>query len=168
MFSCYYHSNEKKLQDLVFTYKTTNTDKMKYCTKGIGGDNGCNLQIPLDASVLLTNTSSSDLDKMLLDFPYNIAKFQVQNFRSISQLLQSRQKISKKLPIYLDCTSYLTKHTTFDDYEADLAVGIGAVQFFGDGINSSNYCIKLERLQNIQRSHEKIPFVGGKFRVGFI
>lgn len=147
--------------------KTTSTDKLKYCSKGIGGDNGCNLQIPLDAASLSTNIAPGDLDKLLLDFPYNIARFQLQNFKNMSQLVQIHQKISKKLPVYLDCSSYSKKRASFDDYEADIAVGIGALQFFGDGMNSTNYSIKLDRLQTIQRNHEKIPFVGGKFRVGF-
>jgi len=158
---------KKRIQEIIFVAKTTNNDKFKYCTKGIGGDNGCNLQIPLDCASLPRDITVSDIDKLLLEAPYNIAKFHVQSFKNMSSILETYQKISNKLPIYVDCTSYGKREGTFDDFEADLAVGIGAVQLFGDGMFSSDYAKKLDRLLTIQMENEKIPFVGSKFRVGF-
>jgi len=140
---------------------------MKYCAKGIGGDSGCNLQVPLNSAKLPRNISLSDLEKLLVETPFNIAKFHVQSFQNISQLIEIHRTVSKKLPVYVDCTSYGNHGKTFDDFESDLAVGMGAVQFFGDGIYSSDFTIKLHRLLSIQNDNEKIPFVGSKFRVGF-
>jgi enolase len=49
---------------------------------------------------------------------------------------------------------------------ADFAVGVGASQFMGGGLSSSEYACKYNRLLEIQQDPEggRIAYVGSRFR----
>jgi enolase len=53
---------------------------------------------------------------------------------------------------------------TTDTFIADFAVGIGAAQFMGGGLHSSETAGKYNRLLEISRENEGIKFIGSKFR----
>ena len=53
---------------------------------------------------------------------------------------------------------------TCDTFISDFAVGIGAAQFMGGGLHSSETSAKYNRLLEISREHQGIAFIGSKFR----
>lgn len=53
---------------------------------------------------------------------------------------------------------------TNDDFMADFAVAVGAGQFSAGGFNSGECMCKYNRIMEILREHDTIPFAGRNFR----
>jgi enolase len=111
------------------------------------------------------------MEKQLLELPYNAVKINFSNnINSISKALDICDRAKKlNLPIIIDTTTLLSRnhYSSPDTFESDFAVGVGAVQFYGNGFYDTNYLNKISRLQEIERESEnQIPYIGGKFRTG--
>jgi hypothetical protein len=161
---------KKRIPEIIFDIRTNGGDRLKYCVKGIGNDATCNLQIPLDGNFLLT-VSTQDMEKQLLELPYNAAKLHLgNNIHCLSKALDICDRAKKlSLPVIIETTSVpsMNRFASLDTFEADFAVGVGAVQFFGNGLYDTNFQLKLMRFQEIlSESNNQIPFVGSKFRSG--
>ena len=158
----------QRIQEVLFEVRNAGGEKLRYCNKGIGNDATCNLQVPMDGTLLL-NVAVEDLEKQLLELPYNAVKIHLPSFATISQAIEVCDRARQlNLPIIIDTCSQFHQnlYASTDTIEADFAVGVGAVQFFGNGLYDVCYNLKLDRLQQIVHETNTIPFVGGKFRTG--
>jgi hypothetical protein len=142
----------------------------------VGGDNDCALQVTLDAQHL--DSYTAEIEKVFHDMPFNACKLGVEDFRSISKSLEVVQKAKKlklplivtagtasKIPVQGDHSILFPSPDTFD---ADFAVGIGAVQYHGNSVFEAEFSSRLNRLQEISMENPKSRFVGSKFRGVFM
>lgn len=137
-----------------------NTDKLKYCSKGIGGDAACHLQVITDSSLL---DHSADLEKHLVELPYNAIRISWSRLHSISQAVEHVKRI-RKMNLAVVVNSGDAGSTSIDDIDVDFAVGVAASQYHTGGIHALEVSSKLNRLADLKRTNESIPFVGGHFR----
>lgn len=123
----------------------------------------------MEGNFLLT-LPVQEMEKQLNELPYNSIKLHLSSIKTISKAIEICDRAKQlNLPIILDTSSLLHKHqyASIDTFDADFAVGIGAVQFYGNGLYDNTYTLKLNRLQEIyDESNQRIPFVGAKFRTG--
>lgn len=112
------------------------------------------------------------MEKQLHELPYNSIKLHLSSIKSITKAIEICDRAKQlNLPIIIDTSSIFHKHqyASMDTFDADFAVGIGAVQFYGNGLYDNSFHLKLNRFQEIiDESNQKIPFVGTKFRTGHI
>lgn len=162
----------QRVQEVTHEAKAAHGDKLKYCVKGIGGDSSCHLQVTVDGKHL--DTYTNEIERVVNDMPYNAVKISLQSVTSVTKAIDILNKARKfKFAPIVDCG---TADHTFndgetmayfpspDDFDVDFAIGIGAVQFHGNGIYETEFSSKLNRLQDISRENPRIRFVGSKFR----
>jgi enolase len=164
----YSYISKQRIQETVFEARSSGGDKLKYCSKGVGNDASCNLQVPIE-STTFAMVNPADMEKQLLEVPYNAVKLHLFNVTNLTKAFEIAEKAKKlNLPLILDTSSLFHKSqpATIDDFEADFAVGVGAYQFYGNGLNDTAYNNKLNRLLEINRENDSLPYVGAKFRTG--
>jgi enolase len=154
--------------------RATGADKLKYCTKGVGGDSSCNLQVTVDSRHL--DQYTVEVERVINDMPYNAFKISLVNTPSISKAIElvNKAKSLKLIPIISSGTGSRVlrdgDNSIFfcspDDFDADFCVGIGGLQYHGNGVYETEFSNRLNRFQDIQREYEKIRFVGTRFHVG--
>jgi hypothetical protein len=163
-------------------------DKLKYHCRGIGNDSSCALQLSIDASALIN--LESDLIKHFHEFSYNTIRFNLQQFKTVSEIMQVIQFVKKwnqnvqnqPFPltiVFSACAmAYVPHHTMIDDVVVDMAIGFQAHQLTVDGMFLQETSSKFLRLLTLQEeaatmaatstlsvnASPALSFVGSKFR----
>ncbi len=140
----------------------------------MGGDNNCNLQVTVDSRHL--DQYSAEVERVINDMPYNSFKISLVNTPSISKAIEivNKAKSLKLVPIVSSGTASRAPKdgdnsiffSSPDDFDVDFCVGVGGLQYHGNGVYETEFSNRLNRLQDIQREYEKIRFVGTRFHVG--
>lgn len=118
---------------------------------------------------------TAEVERVINDMPYNSFKISLVNTSSITKAIDivNKAKSMKLIPIVSSGTaSRIPKEgdnsiffASPDDFDVDFCVGIGALQYHGNGVYEAEFSSRLNRLQDIQREYEKIRFVGSRFHV---
>lgn len=150
----------QRIADTIAENRTAESGKLKYCVDGIGGSADCHLQVVINTTSF---NAIQDID-YLKDTPYTTVKLQFSKVRSVSEAV-SLVKKSKlcSLKVIVGSNDDNAVEETLETFAVDFAVGIGAGQFLGGGINSAEFYTKYNRLQEISAENPKIPFAGSKF-----
>lgn len=94
---------------------------------------------------------------------YNALKIRMDKVRSVSEAIALSVAAREcKFAVIVGCGE--DGPETGDTFSSDLAVGLGAGQFTGGGLESGEYCAGYNRLMEIQREAESISFVRRYFR----
>jgi enolase len=128
-----------------------------FAFQGIGGSEGCVLQIIADEGV------SSMEDLVAMDDGFNAVNLRMDKFRCVSDALAFASSArAMRLALIVGVPEGLG--VTTDSFAADLAVGLGVGQFAGGGLESGEYAAGYNRLLSIQIESESISFVRRYFR----
>ena len=128
----------------------------KVSAAGVGGTEGCAVQVVADAELVNAEQLSS-----LQGF--NAVKLRLDKFRCVTQLI-STAVAARKARLALVTGVAEDDVETGDTFVADLAVGLGIGQLSGGGLDSGEYTGIYNRLAEIQLETESISFVRKHFR----
>ena len=153
----------QKLRETSYDLKASNSDQLRYCMQGVGGDGGCHLQVPLDGVRFL---EIGNMEHYTQEMPHNCVRLQLARFPSVSKAVEAvRRARTAKWPVIVvssDSTSVGAESS--DTFLADFAVGAAAGQFLGGGVYAAECAAKYNRLLEIAEENPNIRFVGEKFR----
>jgi hypothetical protein len=139
-------------------------ERLAYCQKGVGGENGCLVQVIADVAAAFGAASDAEL-------PINALKL---TWSSLSTLTQGLEYVGKaralQVPILLATSNDAaaaggSRSSVHDAIDVDFAVGVGALQYHTGGIYDAGVCHRLNHLVDLSREHPTIPYAGGKFRL---
>lgn len=135
---------------------------LQYCKNGIGGDDGCALQVVADGGC----TDASFIVNYESEMVYNTVKISLQKVGTISQaisLCEAARNANQSIAVSCDGGSI---PETDDSFLADFAVAMGAAQFMAGGVLAGEHMCKYNRLMEIGRENESIlfSFLGRRFR----
>lgn len=132
--------------------------KLVYAVQeGIGGDTNCPMQIIADSCI----ASTDDLANFDTENIYDTLKVNIYKIGSIYKAIQLCKNVRKWAIIV---GSEEENAETMDSFVADFAVGVGAGQFAAGGFDSGECLSKYNRLLEITREDDSIPFAGRAFR----
>lgn len=141
------------------------SDKMGYAQRGVGGEEGCYLQIIADRDCSTADDVAVLRARDRDDLSINTVKVRLQKSRTISQTIElcaAARRAGYKLIV----SSEEDAPETTDTFITDLAVAMGASQLAAGGVIGAEYSCKFARLMEIFREDRSIPFVGKEFRMG--
>ena len=128
----------------------------KLSLAGIGGSEGCGLQVIADAEIV----NAEQLSKLQ---GHNAIKLRLDKFRCVTQLISLANAARKsQLAVVLGVPE--DDIEMGDTFIADVAVGLGIGQVCGGGLESGEYTSIFNRLSEIQVETESISFVRKHFR----
>ena len=133
--------------------------KFAYALSGIGRDGSCNMQLVADSAC----TSPDQIRKLADEAVFNTIKVRLRTYKTISKAIvmcKAAKTVGWTVVIGADegCSE------TSDSFITDFAVGVGASQLATGSLYSAEGTSKLNRLLDISRESEEIPFVGREFR----
>ena len=141
-----------------------------YALSGVGGTEGCLLQIVKDEGI----TGLKDVQSLLQsnnENPVNAIKIRLEKLSTVSEAINmtklireqtNQQASNKKIALVLSCEE--DGYADGDTFLADLAVGLGVGQFEGGGLEGGAHTGLYNRLLEIQKESENISFVRKYFR----
>jgi hypothetical protein len=142
--------------------------------QGLGGDEGCPVQIVADAGVVRKedvnnvaklHSSGSAETAEALKAPINTVKVRLQKGATVtSAIAANAAAVDAGLSVIIGVDEDAAE--TDDSFVADLAVGLGAGQLALGGVRSGEYACKCNRLLDITREEPLIPYFGRGFRIG--
>jgi enolase len=156
-----------KLREAVREAKQSSDNKLTYCVgSGVGGDSQVNLQIVADADYLLSQSDEEDVE-LARENPFNAVKIKLSSIHTVSAALSVCKKAKKRnwAVIISSNDDSLVPEST-ETFICDFAVGVGAGQLLGGGLQSGEFYCKYNRILEIIAESPYIPFVGSKFRTG--
>ena len=122
---------------------------------GVGGDGKCQLQVVADKLV----TSAADESEQMVD----ALKVNLFKSGSVFKALQMcKAAKAAKWALIVGCEEQCCE--TSDTFIADFAVGVGAGQFSGGGLDTGECMAKYNRILEISKEDEGIAFAGRNFR----
>jgi len=130
----------------------------QYSIGGIGKDEACTLQLVADSCC----TSIKELTHLQEEAIFNTLKIRLRSYKTVSNavsICKAAQASGWSVIIAAD-----EGHETLDTFLADFAVGVGATQFVPGSLCGGEGIGKLNRLLEIYRDNETMPFVGRSFR----
>lgn len=138
------------------------SSKLQYgLQSGVGQDSGCPLQIVADSSTILAVEDIQKWENEVIFDTYRVNLFRTGSVYKALRLCKAVKQARWPLIVSteMECCE------TSDTFIADFAVGVGAGQFHGGGVEGGEYMSKYNRLLEIQRNDESVAFVGKAFRV---
>ena len=150
----------EKIDDAVAAIERESSEELSYQLKGVGGEDGCRLQVVADG---LVGSGEWDLEKLdaLRASSVNTLKLRLSGFRTVSRALDAC-KAAKDGGWALQVGSEEEAPETADSFLADFAVGVGALQLAAGGLGTEG-AVKYNRLLEIAQD-ESIRFVAAGFR----
>lgn len=127
--------------------------------EGVGGDQGCHMQIVMDAQLLTSENVSQWESEMIFD----AAKINLLKFGNITRAMQMC-KVARDARWALIVGSEEDCGESMDTFLADFAVAVGAGQLCAGGMGSGEFFGKYNRLLEILREDEGLRFSGRRFR----
>lgn len=132
---------------------------LKYNLAGVGGDAKCPLQIVADKSV------SKVEDIATVRHPFNtikidLSKAGVGGVTNVLQMCTATRDANKALVV--GCLEGMPE--VCDSFVADFAVAVGADQYYGGGMQATEYGCKYTRLVEISRADDELKYPGKLFR----
>jgi len=131
----------------------------QYAFSGIGRDEYCQVQLVAD----LACTTPADLKSWNEESIFNTIKIRLRSYKTVSNAMtmaRAARAIGWTVVVSADegCAE------TLDTFLVDFAVGVGAHQLMPGSIECGEGVSKINRLLEIARENETIPFVGRFFR----
>lgn len=138
---------------------TMDSTTLKYNLAGVGGDAKCPLQIVADKSV------SKLEDVATVRHPFNtikvdLSKAGVGGVTNVLQMCTAIRDANKALVV--GCLEGMPE--VCDSFIADFAVAVGADQYYGGGMQATEYGCKYTRLVEIARADDELKYPGKAFR----
>lgn len=139
--------------------KEENAEELRYNVFGVGGDETCFLQVVADVAC-----KNADEIKILADENvFNAVKIRFDKIGTITGAI-AMVKAAREIGWGIIVSSNEDAPETVDTFIADFAVGMGAGQFMGGSLHSAENYEKYNRLVEIRRGDERVPFAGSTFR----
>jgi enolase len=127
--------------------------------EGIGHDVNCHLQLVADSAV----KTPEDVSRVDAEGVFDTLKVNLFKAGSVYKALQLvKAAKAAKWAVIVGAEEHCNE--TNDDFIADFAVAVGAGQFSGGGFGSGECMSKFNRIMEIIREHDTIPFAGRNFR----
>ena len=140
-------------------------NEFSYARSGVGTQQNCPLQLIWSGE----STTSNTLETLKSLGPYgpnqrfNCIRISLDNCGSVSAAIELLN-VSKQIGWSAVMSCDISAPETLDSFIADLSVGLGISQFMGGGLTQIEYAEKYNRLLEIHRSNDSIPYWGSKFR----
>ncbi len=145
-------------------------ERLPYAARGVGGDEGCMLQVVLDAAVCsmeeLRAIAEADGGGGGEDSAgvWNAIKIRLGKGGTVSKALEvARAARACNWSIVLGYAEGMQPETG-DTFLSDLAVALGVGQIAGGGVSSGETFSVYNRLLDILREDPSIPFAGRNYR----
>lgn len=133
--------------------------QMAYNMAGVGGEVGCALQIVADRGF----AKPEQIANLAQEMVFNAVKLRLRKIGSISAAMAiGRACQQAQIVVIAGCDEGAPEST--DTFIADLAVAMGIGQFAAGGLGSCEYSCKYQRVMEIARGDDTIPYAGRKFR----
>ena len=133
--------------------------EMAYNVGGVGGEVGCILQIIADRGFAKPEQVASLAQEMI----FNAVKIRLRKVGSISAAMAIAKACQQaQVAVVLGCDEGAPESA--DSFLGDLAVAMGVGQLAAGGFASCEYSCKYQRVLEIARGDDTIPFTGRKFR----
>lgn len=130
-----------------------------YNTAGVGGEAGCGLQIVADEGV----AKPEDVAALAETTIFNTVKLRLNKIGSVSGAMAvARACQQAQIAVVAGCEEGGPE--VADAFLADLAVALGIGQFAGGGLSACEYSSKYQRLLEISRENDSLPYCGRAFR----
>ena len=150
---------KNKVNSTISDIKKEMSEDLAYNIKGVGGDSNCILQIIADKIC----KSAEDVEQLDGSRIYNAVKVRMDKVGSVTNAIKL-VKTARNLGWTIIIGTNEDAPETMDTFITDFAVGIGASQLMAGGLYSGEHICKYNRLCEISRENESIPFVAKKFR----
>lgn len=165
------------LEDPVLTADTSSLQQMKekmpavladmqtagsgaYNIAGVGGESGCGLQIIADSNISKPEHIAVLAQQNLV---FNTVKLRLRKIGSVSGAMAlGRACEQAQIVVIAGCDEGAPEST--DSFISDLAVAMGIGQFAGGGLSACEYSCKFQRILEIARDDDTLPFAGRNFR----
>lgn len=148
-----------KMDTVISDIEHEMSDALSYNFKGVGGEEGCKLQIICDGSCLTpTDITEIDVDKV-----FNAVKIRLDKFTTVSKAVEMC-KAATAVGWTIVCGTDELAPETSDSFIADFAVAMGAGQLAAGGLCSGEHASKYNRLLEIARSDDTLGCSGKAFR----
>jgi len=133
--------------------------ELAYNVTGVGGELGCVLQIVADRGI----AKPEQIAALAQDMAFNSVKLRLRKIGSVSAALSMARACQQaQIIVIAGCDEGAPE--TNDTFSADLAVALGVGQFAGGGMGSCEFSAKFQRILDISREDDSIPYKGRKFR----
>ena len=128
----------------------------KLSIAGVGGTEGCGIQVIADAEIV-------SADQLSALQGHNAIKLRLDKFQCITQLI-ALANAARKLRLAVVFGVSEDEAEVGDTFITDLAVGLGVGQLSGGGLESGEFISIFNRQAEIQLETESISFVRKHFR----
>jgi enolase len=133
--------------------------ELAYNIAGVGGEVGCALQIVADRGIAKPEQIASLAQEMV----FNAVKIRLRKVGSISAAMAiGRACQQSQISVIFGCDEGAPESP--DNFLGDLAVAMGAGQIAAGGLGACEYSCKYQRILEIARGDDSIPYAGRKFR----
>ena len=132
---------------------------LAYNVGGVGGEVGCILQIVADRGIAKPEQIAALAEEMV----FNAVKVRLRKVGSVSAAMAIGKACQQaQIAVILGCDEGAPECP--DNFLADLAVAMGVGQFAAGGLAACEYSCKYQRVLEIARSDESLPYTGKRFR----
>ena len=144
----------------VTSAENADVTRLVYAKGGVGGQDGCLLQVVLDAAAV----APEDVKALAVkgsDKSLNAVKVRLDKVKSVGKAMAICKAVRDAgLALVVGCNE--SGPETLDPFIADLAVAAGAGQFAAGGVGAGEYFGKYARLIEISKEDPSLPFNSGK------
>mmetsp|Transcript_19734 Transcript_19734/g.19065 ORF Transcript_19734/g.19065 Transcript_19734/m.19065 type:complete len:529 (+) Transcript_19734:216-1802(+) len=152
-----------KINDAVTQFgedPVTSVIGLEYSQAGVGGLEGCRIQIVSDAGL----TTPFDIRNLMeAKSAVNAVKLRLDKVKTVTSVLNMCKSI-RNTPLTLIVGYSESGPESVDTFIVDLSVGLGASQLMAGGITSGEHSAKYARLSEICKEDGSIPYVGKDFK----
>lgn len=134
---------------------------MPQAIEGVGGEESVALQIVADETI----SSTEDIKASAQEAVFNAIKLRFDRSVTVSNII-SMWRAAREVGWAVILSVDENCPETSDSFITDLAVALGVSQLQAGGVMAGEYSEKYNRLLEIQRGDENVPYVGGStFRI---
>ena len=135
------------------------SSELPYALSGVGRDDSCPLQIVADEAC----QTASDLKKLTSEGVFNAVKIRMSKSKTVTAAIDMvKAARTAGWAIIVGCEEGPPE--TYDSFLADFAVGTSAMQFQGGSMENAEHACKFNRLMQIFKENDDLPFVQRDFR----
>jgi len=148
-----------KMDSVIADIEHQMSDTLSYNFKGVGGEEGCKLQVICDGSC----REPADIAELDVDKVYNAVKINLGKCATVTKAAELC-KAAQAAGWIIVCGADERTSETCDSFIADFAVAMGAGQLAAGGVCCAEHAAKYNRLLEIARSDDTIGSAGKTFR----
>ena len=135
------------------------SSELPYALSGVGRDDSCPLQIVADEAC----QTASDLKKLTSEGVFNAVKIRMSKSKTVTAAIEMvKAARTAGWAVIVGCEEGSPE--VYDSFIADLAVGTCAMQFQGGSMENAEHACKFNRLMQIFKENDGMPFVQRDFR----